>query len=94
MVAVLAGSFAVKWPSMPLDPSTAAGAMWYVCDSRMVVGGGGAEGGMSGLSRLDRKERDKRVLETGMRYGFGRTMGVSGKGRIGVDVVDESREFC
>jgi len=97
MVIVLAGSFAVKWPSMPLDPSTAAGAMWYVCDSYMVVGGGmdgsagiiTGGGGMSGLSRLNRKERDKRVMDLGMRYGFGRTIGAGGQARIGVDIVKE-----
>lgn len=29
MILVLLGSFLVKWPELPIDPSTIAGAMYY-----------------------------------------------------------------
>lgn len=85
MALALMLSFCIKWPHMPLDPSTVAGTMYYVCDSWML---GGFEGG---VSRLSRKERDARVRNMGLRYGFGRGVGVSGKSRISVDLSEDSR---
>ncbi|KAH7039858.1 uncharacterized protein B0I36DRAFT_390639 [Microdochium trichocladiopsis] len=87
MALTLILSFVVKWPHMPLDPSTIAGTMYYVCDSWMLDGFEGC----GGLSRLARKERDMRVDNMGLRYGFGRTLGVSGRSRIGVDLSPDSR---
>lgn len=80
MVLVLLSSFLVCWPHMPLDPSTIAGAMYYVADSRMLDY-------FQGLSVVGRKERDQRIATLGRRYRFGPMIGVSdGKPRVGVDV--------
>ncbi|KAI5928210.1 hypothetical protein F4810DRAFT_719863 [Camillea tinctor] len=80
MILVVAGSFFVRWPRrMPVDPSTIAGAMYYVCDSYML-------NNFSGLSMLGRKERDRRVNQMGFQYEFGEMRGVSGKERVGVDI--------
>lgn len=78
---VVVGTFFVSWPHMPVDPSTIAGAMYYVCDSWML-------GGMEGLSKLDSEERDKRIAELGLRFRFGDIVGLSGRKRIGVDGLD------
>ncbi|KAH8891516.1 hypothetical protein GQ53DRAFT_604916, partial [Thozetella sp. PMI_491] len=37
MVLVLVASFFVRWPSMPMDPTTVAGSMYYICDSSMMI---------------------------------------------------------
>jgi hypothetical protein len=81
MVLVVAGSFFVKWPHMPLDPSTIAGAMYYVCDSWMGES-------FEGTSVMERRERDWKVNEMGLRYEFGEMTGVSGTLRVGVDIAD------
>lgn len=79
---VVVGTFFVSWPHMPVDPSTIAGAMYYVCDSWML-------GGMEGLSKLDSEERDKQIAELGLRFRFGDIVGLSGRKRIGVDGQDD-----
>lgn len=56
MVLVIVVSFFVEWPHMPVDPSTIAGAMYYVCDSPILDK-------LEGLSTLNRKERDHKVKE-------------------------------
>ncbi|EAQ87616.1 hypothetical protein CHGG_04235 [Chaetomium globosum CBS 148.51] len=66
---VVVGTFFVRWPHMPVDPSTIAGAMYYVCDSWML-------GSMEGLSRLESEERDKRIAELGLRFQFGDIVGI------------------
>jgi len=85
MWAVVFASFFVKWPHMPVDPSTIAGAMYYVCDSRMLAG-------FEGLSVLPKEQRDSRVEEMGDLYRFGSIDGLSSSAgstrrRIGVDRV-------
>lgn len=85
MAVTLIGSFFIKWPHMPLNPSTVAGAMYYICDSWML---GGFENGVSTLSR---KERDWRLANLNLRYTFGRTVGTSGTSRIGIDMSEDSR---
>lgn len=80
---VLVASFFVKWPHMPVDPSTVAGSMYYVCDSWMLYS-------FEGLSTMGKKERDRKVIETGLRYEYGDIQGVSGLRRYGVDGVRES----
>lgn len=75
---VVLASFWVKWPHMPVDPSTVAGSMYYVCDSWMMYG-------FEGLSTLKKKDRDWRVGEMGLRYEYGDIQGVSGLRRYGVD---------
>ncbi|GAB1319462.1 hypothetical protein MFIFM68171_09672 [Madurella fahalii] len=78
---VVAGSFFVSWPHMPVDPSTIAGAIYYVCDSWMLWG-------MEGLSTLRKEERDRKVADLGLKYEFGTMAGLSGRGRVGVESVD------
>ncbi|KAI1088704.1 hypothetical protein F5B19DRAFT_470214 [Rostrohypoxylon terebratum] len=78
MVLVVVGSFFVPWPHMPVDPSTIAGAMYYVCDSWML-------GRFEGLSMMKRQDRDWHVNEMNLRYEFGEIRGASGIVRIGVD---------
>ncbi|KAK3318953.1 hypothetical protein B0H66DRAFT_558470 [Apodospora peruviana] len=79
---VVVGSFLVKWPHMPADPSTIAGAMFYVSDSRMLWS-------LEGLSVLDREDRDRRVGDLGLKFEFGTVMGLSGRKRTGVDAVHD-----
>jgi hypothetical protein len=81
MVLVVLGSFFVKWPHMPVDPSTIAGAMYYVCDSWMLEG-------LEHISAEGRKERDWRIDAMGERYEFGEMTGQSGTIRVGVDSTD------
>lgn len=78
MVLVVVGSFFVSWPHMPVDPSTIAGAMYYVCDSWMLAR-------FEGLSMMKRRDRDWHVNEMNLRYEFGEIRGASGIVRIGVD---------
>ncbi|KAI0427601.1 hypothetical protein F5Y09DRAFT_333266 [Xylaria sp. FL1042] len=74
MTIVLLMSFFVKWPHMPADPRTIAGAMYYVCDSPMLHN-------FEGLSTLERKERDQRVTESTLQYKFSVVKGISGEFR-------------
>ncbi|KAI1135786.1 hypothetical protein F5Y05DRAFT_415786 [Hypoxylon sp. FL0543] len=83
MVLVVVGSFFVTWPHMPLDPSTIAGAMYYVCDSWMLTR-------FEGLSTMTRRDRDWRVSDMGLKYEFGEVRGASGVVRIGVDASPSS----
>ncbi|RYO95331.1 hypothetical protein DL763_003755 [Monosporascus cannonballus] len=82
MLLVLVASFFVKWPHMPLDPTTVAGAMYYVADSWML-------GGFDGLGTLGPKDRDRRVVALGLKYRFGQMTGVSGDTRVGVDIAGD-----
>lgn len=77
MLLVMAASFFIRWPPMPVDPRSIAGALWYVCQSRMLDD-------FAGLSEMSSREREKRVEEMGKRYYFGELVG---KERIGVDAV-------
>ncbi|KAH6856110.1 hypothetical protein B0I37DRAFT_68895 [Chaetomium sp. MPI-CAGE-AT-0009] len=83
---VVVGTFFVSWPHMPVDPSTIAGAMYYVCDSWML-------GSMEGLGKLGSEERDERIAELGLRYHFGDIVGLSGRKRIGVDGLDDYHTY-
>ncbi len=67
---------------MPLDPTTIAGAMYYVADSWMLDN-------FHGLSTFKRKERDRSVTALALRYQLGQMMGISGKARVGVDVAKD-----
>ncbi|RYP75207.1 hypothetical protein DL771_002532 [Monosporascus sp. 5C6A] len=82
MLLVLVSSFFIKWPHMPLDPTTVAGAMYYVADSWML-------GGFDGLGTLGPKDRDRRVVSLGLKYRFGQMTGVSGETRVGVDITGD-----
>ncbi|KAK4158643.1 hypothetical protein QBC43DRAFT_349936 [Cladorrhinum sp. PSN259] len=79
---VVVGSFFVSWPHMPVDPSTIAGAMYYVCDSWMLWS-------VEGFSMLNQEERDRKVSQLGFRVHFGNIAGLDGRRRVGVDRVDE-----
>jgi len=79
---VVVTSFFVSWPHMPVDPSTIAGAMYYVCDSKMLAS-------FEALSVLPKHERDQKVREAGAKFRFGQMRGVSGVRRVGVDRVYE-----
>ncbi|GAB1310596.1 Zonadhesin [Madurella fahalii] len=78
MLAVLAWSFFVRYPPMPVDPRCIAGAMYYVSQSRMMLED------LEGVSVLGREERERRVLEAGRRYFYGVLAGGSWR-RMGVD---------
>ncbi|KAH8685043.1 hypothetical protein BGZ61DRAFT_323522, partial [Ilyonectria robusta] len=64
MVLTIVGSFFVKWPDMPVDPRSIAGAMYYVCDSSIADE-------FAGIARLDNKQRRLCVREMGGRYWYG-----------------------
>ncbi|KAB5577822.1 hypothetical protein GE09DRAFT_1280312 [Coniochaeta sp. 2T2.1] len=75
---VVVGSFFIRWPHMPVDPTTVAGSMYYVCDSWMLYS-------FEGLSTLKKRDRDWKVGEMGLKYEYGDIQGVSGLRRYGVD---------
>ncbi|KAK0743636.1 hypothetical protein B0T18DRAFT_392377 [Schizothecium vesticola] len=81
MWVVVVWSFFMTWPHMPVDPSTIAGAVFYVHDSKMLAG-------FEGLSVLPKDERDGRVCEMGAKYRFGTIVGESRGRRVGVDWVE------
>jgi len=81
MVLILTASMFVRWPHMPVDPRSVAGAAYYVADSDMLRD-------VAGLSTVRRGEAEKRVAELGRRYFYGRVVGSSGRTRMVVDSVD------
>lgn len=85
MILVILYSFLIRWPHMPADPRTIAGAMFYVCDSWML-------GTMEGMATLGKKERDSTVRSQRLRYEFASSKGVSGKERMNVDIRGEMGE--
>lgn len=85
MILVILCSFLIRWPHMPVDPRTIAGAMFYVCDSWML-------GTMEGMATLGKKERDPIIRAQRLRYEFANSVGVSGKERMNVDVCGETGE--
>lgn len=85
MMLTLAASFLITWPHLPVDPRTIAGAMFYVCDSDMLET-------LEGTSRLRKNDRNRSIRQMGRRYGFGYIKGISGRGRVGVDYVDDREE--
>ncbi|GJC94529.1 hypothetical protein ColKHC_03355 [Colletotrichum higginsianum] len=80
MIAALVASLFVRWPEMPVDPRSIAGALYYVNESRMLED-------FEGFSKLDSKEREKRVRELGRRYFYGVITGKHGR-RMGVESVE------
>lgn len=81
MLAVVLGTFLVRWPGLPVDPSTVAGAMYYVADSKVVEM-------VEGYTQLNGKERNDVIKAMGGRFEFGEVWGVSGRRRVGVDVAE------
>lgn len=78
MLAVLGSSFFVRYPPMPVDPRCIAGLLWYVSKSAMLED-------FEGVSRLEGKERERRVKEMGRRYFYGVLVGEGAGRRLGVD---------
>ncbi len=81
MMVAVASSLVVCWPHMPVDPRTIAGAMYYVCDSSILIS-------FDGLAGVEMRDRDWMVKSMCVQYGFGTLTGVSGKERVGIDAVD------
>ena len=81
MLAVVLGTFLVRWPGLPVDPSTVAGAMYYVADSKVVEM-------VEGYTQLNGKERNDVIKAMRGRFEFGEVWGVSGRRRVGVDVAE------
>ncbi|KAK0656857.1 hypothetical protein B0T16DRAFT_400406 [Cercophora newfieldiana] len=77
LIAVIVASFFVRYPPMPVDPRSIAGAMYYVSQSHMLSD-------FNGISRWDAKEREQRVKEMGRRYFYGVLVGGTWR-RMGVD---------
>ncbi|PSR79392.1 hypothetical protein BD289DRAFT_348021, partial [Coniella lustricola] len=81
MIISIIWSFFIRWPHMPVDPRTIAGALFYVCDSWMLES-------LEGMSTLSKDARNRSVRFMGHKYDYGMIHGMSGKGRVGFDVVD------
>ncbi|KAI0154329.1 hypothetical protein GGR57DRAFT_466667 [Xylariaceae sp. FL1272] len=73
-------SFFMAWPNMPVDPSTIAGAMYYIADSPVLQH-------LEGMSVMDRKDRDRAIAERGDLYEFGEFETPSGSTKTGVNVI-------
>jgi hypothetical protein len=85
MILVVAGSFLIKWPHMPVDPRTIAGALFYVSDSWML-------GSLEGLSGAGKRDRDHIVSGMGARYNFGYKHGMSGREMVAIDLIADDME--
>lgn len=85
MILVILYSFFIRWPHMPVDPRTIAGAMFYVCDSWML-------GTMEGMATLGKRERNSIVRGQRLRYEFACSEGISGKERMNVDICGQTGE--
>ncbi|CAK7208420.1 hypothetical protein SBRCBS47491_000086 [Sporothrix bragantina] len=88
LLTLLASFVAVRWPALPADPRTIAGAMYYVVDSHVLPAalesitdttGGGC------VALMDTKEKTMRVRQLGRRYYYGDIVGRSGRRRFAVD---------
>lgn len=75
-----------RWPEIPVPPSSLAGYVYYVCDSRMLKD-------YERLSMLGSRERDRRVEGMARMYRFGWILGVSGRMRIGCDYAEGGQGF-
>ncbi|KAF7539159.1 hypothetical protein G7054_g2387 [Neopestalotiopsis clavispora] len=82
MTLVVVSSLFVKWPHMPVDPSTIAGAMYYVCDSWMLRD-------LKHFGEMGRDDCNTRMNAMDQEYTYGEFVGQSGTLRIGVDTVDD-----
>ncbi|EXF83860.1 hypothetical protein CFIO01_03883 [Colletotrichum fioriniae PJ7] len=80
MIVALGASLFIKWPEMPVDPRSIAGAMYYIDESRMLDD-------FEGLSQLSSMDRKKKVGELGRRYFYGALTGKHRR-RMGVESVE------
>ena len=89
MVLVLAASLVGggRWPHLPVDPRTLAGAVYYVSASpRLRAGVRGL-----GLALWGRARRDAEVEALGRRYVYGPLAGPGASSRMGVEAEDDDR---
>ncbi|PCD28052.1 hypothetical protein FGRA07_03191 [Fusarium graminearum] len=76
-------SFLIRWPDMPVDPRSIAGAMYYVSESNMVDH-------FSGMAAMDGDERKQRIKELGGTYLYGELTTRSGERRPAVEWDDHT----
>ncbi len=88
MVLVLAVSMFIRWPHMPVDPRTLAGAAYYVADSATLL----RDVIDCGPLTLDRRQRAKHLADLDRRYFYGRVVSPSGRTRMAIDGVDHERQ--
>ncbi|KAI1114806.1 hypothetical protein F5Y14DRAFT_412904 [Nemania sp. NC0429] len=81
MVLVLSASFFMRWPDMPIEPSSIAGAMYYVCDSNVADR-------FEGLSTLNKQQRDRIVIDMALLYEFSEMMSATGGSKIGLKALN------
>ena len=87
MVAVLGGSLFVRWPHMPVDPRTLAGAIYYVADSELLLNDVAEAAGQTTATQGTLAEMEQRLIKMDRRYYYGRVLGSNGKSRMVVDAV-------
>ncbi|KAF4497843.1 hypothetical protein FAGAP_6010 [Fusarium agapanthi] len=76
-------SFIVRWPDIPVDPRSIAGAMYYVSESNMVDH-------FSGMADMDGEERKQRIRELGGTYLYGKLTTRTGEKRPAVEWDDHT----
>ncbi|KAH8901192.1 hypothetical protein GQ53DRAFT_674351 [Thozetella sp. PMI_491] len=82
MILVLLCSLFVHTPYLPIDPSTVAGAMYYVCDSEL-----GEDERDENQRRKEQAQRPVRNIQ--LRYLLGPMVGISSAKRIGIDLASK-----
>lgn len=81
MILVVAGTFFVKWPSLPTDVPSIAGAACYICDSRPFHD-------IVYINTMIRKEEREKILDKHrVGYILRETTGTSGMVRASIDMV-------
>jgi hypothetical protein len=87
MIAVLGASLFARWPHMPVDPRTLAGAMYYVADSELLLNDVAEAAGQTTATRGTLAEMEQRLIKMDRRYYYERVLGSNGKSRMVVDAV-------
>ncbi|KAH8887148.1 hypothetical protein GQ53DRAFT_827325 [Thozetella sp. PMI_491] len=78
MVLVIFASFFVRWPYLPVEPTTIAGSLYYLCDSEL----------FADLPRPGATAQGKNRTSGGARrIALGEMTGISGTTRFGIDYV-------
>lgn len=67
MALTVFSSFFIRWPDMPVDPRSVAGAMYYISESSVTDQ-------LIGVAILNHKERRTRIKEMGGRYWYGEVL--------------------
>ncbi|KAH7155999.1 hypothetical protein EDB81DRAFT_756514 [Dactylonectria macrodidyma] len=79
MTLTVFSSFFIRWPDMPVDPRSVAGAMYYTSESSVTDQ-------LIGVARLNHKERRTRIKEMGGRYWYGEVLSRNDQTRMTVEV--------